>query len=150
RQCDGRNCPLPRVSGGRMNRPRNVFRGFSKALAACAIALLAAAALSAPAHAQGGGAGKGGSQGQNEAGALSVERPYLATQLQGLSALATSSAISGHVGARLAGAPPFAIGSLTSPAFAYAEPAANDRDGLAAFAAVTSTPKWSIWSNLNA
>jgi outer membrane autotransporter protein len=102
-----------------------------------------------PAHAQGGGGG-GGSQTEDDPGALSVERPYLATQLQGLSALANSAAVSGHVGALLTGFQPFAVGAAPSPAFAYAPPAQGGDDGLAAFAAVAATPKWSTWGNVNA
>jgi len=112
------------------------------------LALLLMTAVPLPAHAQviKGGAGSPGA----DAAALSVERPYLAAQMQRQSALAIASAVRGHIGALLAGANSFAVASATAPAFAYAQPAPQQDNGLAAFAAAKATPKWSTWGDLNA
>lgn len=115
------------------------------------VTFLVLLAVAVPAHAQGGPKGGSGTT-TVDAAALSVERPYLAQQMQEQSALAISSAVRGHVGKLLAGAPPFLVGSTASPAFAYAQPAQQQQqdNGLAAFAAVEATPKWSTWADINA
>jgi outer membrane autotransporter protein len=116
------------------------------------LALVVLVAAPLPAHAQGAGGGGGGAAGGGDAAAVSVELPYLAQQMQQQSALAISGAVRGHIGALLAGAPALAVSSAASPAFAYAQPEQQQRqdNGLAAFAAVTATPKWSTWADVNA
>ncbi len=111
------------------------------------LALVGLVAASLPARAQAPvGAGNAG----GDPAALSVELPYLAQQMQQQSALAISGAVRGHVGALLAGTPAFVVSSTASPAFAYAQPEQQQDNGLAAFAAVTATPKWSTWVDVNA
>jgi outer membrane autotransporter protein len=81
---------------------------------------------------------------------FSVERPYLTQQLQGQSSNNISSAVSGHVGDLLIG---LGSGPPPAPPPAYAAEARDSRakdNPLAAFAAVTATPKWSVWTDFNA
>jgi len=114
------------------------------------LGLVVLVAASVPARAQ--APGGGGKVVGGDPAALSVELPYLARQMQEQSALAISGAVRGHIGALLTGVPPFAVSSAAAPAFAYAQPDQQQRqdDGLAAFAAVTATPKWSTWADVNA
>lgn len=133
-----------------MDNLRGTAKRWSIGLMASAVAVLAAMMLSmAPAYAQGGGA-KGSSAGILDPAALSIERPYIVEQMQSQYGRAIGSAVRGHIGALLSGANPFAVSSAVSPAFAYAQPEQKQSDGLAAFAAVDATPKWSTWADINA
>jgi outer membrane autotransporter protein len=110
-----------------------------------AIASVALAALMGPALAQ----GLPTPDPDPDPSTFSVERPYLTQQLQGQSSNAISSAVSGHVGDLLIGARTFA----PPPPPGYAAEARDSRakdNPLAAFAAVTATPKWSVWTDFNA
>ncbi len=133
-----------------MDNLRGTAKRWSTGLMASAVAALAVLVLSmAPACAQGAG-GKGSNTGTIVPAALSVERRYLVEQMQSQYSLAIGSALRGHIGSLLAGANPFAVSSAGSPAFAYAQPEQKQSGGLAAFAAVDATPKWSTWADLNA